>query len=471
MTESFPAIPSDFSKRIHQALKAWSSQSRGGLLNELVLARSASDTLEVSPRLTTNQILMDGLDQLKRVDAEASDLLQRRFLDQQTAQAVAYRLNQTEDSVYQRQRAAIVQLAQVIWEQEMAMRHSLAQRSIAHLESPTYTRLFGVAEMLMQLRAKIESASSPWILALEGMGGIGKTTLADALARDLAYSVCFHNIAWISFRQRFFRLPGSIETLPAPPGLSPTELVDRLIEQFELVSLKRQSDHEKWLGLKAYLQSHPSLVIIDNLETLPDYRLLADKLRELTNPSKFLLTTRYSLRGESGVYIFPLLGLPRVETMAFIRYEAELQNLPELAQSPEATLAAIYELTQGNPLATKLIIGQMHTFTLPTILERLKQVQDSTADKLLSFIYADAWQTLDVKHRYVLKVMLAVPDVGGNLEHIAGITTLGINETAACLHRLTILSLVTVLGGLDERRYALHPLAQNFIAQQPDIDW
>lgn len=471
MTESFPAMPPDFPKRIHQALKAWHSQSRGGLLNDLVLARSALDALTVSPRLATNQILMDGLDQLKQVDADASDLLQRRFLDQQTAQAVAYRRNLTEDSVYQQQRAAIVQLAQVIWDQEMSLRRSLAQRSIARLEPPTYTRLFGVAEMLSQLRARVEDPTGPWILTLEGMGGIGKTSLADALARDLAYGVCFQDIAWISVRQRFFRLPGSIEALPAPPGLSPTELVDRLIEQFGLVSLKRQSDHEKWQGMKAYLQSHPSLIVIDNLETLPDYRLLADKLRELTHPSKFLLTTRYSLRGESSVYIVQLQGLPRTETLAFIRYEAELQNLPELAQAPEATLAAIYELTQGNPLACKLIIGQVHTFTLSTILGRLKQAQDSTADEFLAFIYADAWQTLDVKHRHVLQAMLAVPDVGGSLEHIASITGLDVNEAAACLHRLTILSLVTVLGGLNERRYALHPLAQTFIAQQPGIEW
>jgi len=463
---SYTAMSRDFPKRIHQALKSWYKQSATELLSDLMLAWQIQTKQEASPRLIANQILMDGLDHLKQMNAEAFDLLQRRFLNKETAREIAYRRNIEEDAVYQHQRAALVQLAQVIWAQEIELRRHHAQRIMTHLESPTYTRLFGATEMIAQIRAKLENTAAPWILAFEGMGGIGKTTLADALVRNLAYSVHFRNLAWISVRQRLFRLPGRIELLPECPGLGMTELVDRLIEQLELVSLKRQSDQEKLVGLKTHLKSHPTLIVIDNLETLPDYHSLVGGLRELTDPSKFLLTTRYSLRGESGVYIFQLQGLSREETLAFVRYEAELQGLSELANAPDSALEPIYDLTGGNPLATKLVIGQVHTFPLSKVLERLGQTKDSSAAELLTFVYADAWQLLDTRHRRVMQAMLLTSDVGGRLEQIAAITGFDIGETASCLHRLATLSLVNVHGGLNERRYALHQLTQVFVAQQ-----
>ena len=73
------------------------------------------------PRLISNQILMNGLDRLKQTDGEATELLQRRFLNRETALEVAYSRNLSEDVVFQRQRAAITHLARVIWSQEMEL--------------------------------------------------------------------------------------------------------------------------------------------------------------------------------------------------------------------------------------------------------------------------------------------------------------------------------------------------------------
>lgn len=464
-------MPSEFVKQIHQALKSWHALHGEEDLGALLLARQARAARDsASPRLISNQILIAGLDDLKQIDPAACELLQRRFLNKETAREIAYRFNMSEEVIYQQQRAAIAGLARLIWQQEMELRKRQAQRLVRRLEPPTYTRLFGVAEILTDLRARLESAAPPWLFSLEGMGGVGKTALSDLLARDLAEGVHFQEIAWISVRQRLFRMSGAVETHSTLSSLSLPELVERLIDQFDLNHLKRQSDAEKLSGVKTFLKTQPCLVIVDNIESLADYRALVAQLRDLTNPSKFLITTRYSVRGESGVYIVTLPGLSYPDTVQFIRYEATQQGLHELATASDTVLAPIYNFTRGNPLATKLVVGQVHTFALSTVLERLSGIADHPNTALLDFLYADAWSLLDQKQRQVLQAMLLTPDAGGHLEQISAASGLDIGETASCLHHLAILSLLNVTGGLNERRYALHHLTRTFVARQSHVE-
>ena len=148
-------MPQDFPKRVHEALRAWHNRQTRGVLDDLFLAHQLQAVHEGTARLITNQIVADGLEQLKQSDADAAKLLERRFLDREKAFAVANSLNLGEDVVYQRQRIAIVQLAQAIWAQEtekLALRvHQIEDR----LEPPTYRRLFGVEERIADVRASL----------------------------------------------------------------------------------------------------------------------------------------------------------------------------------------------------------------------------------------------------------------------------------------------------------------------------
>jgi DNA polymerase III delta prime subunit len=464
-------VSKDFTRRIHQALRAYHAQRADSVLVDLLLAHQMKAKREVvTPRLISNEILVNGLDRLKQADEDAANLLERRFLSRETAQAVAYSRNLSEDVIFQQQRAAIAQLAQVIWGQEMALRQQQAQRIETRLEPPTYSRLFGVEKRIAQVRAQLETASEPWLLALEGLGGIGKTALADALARELASGIHFREIGWVSARRRLFRLSGDVEALTDQPALTLTELADRLIDQFELAGLKRQSDGAKLAGVKSFLRSQPCLVVVDNLETVADYRPLVSQLRGLADPSKFLITTRHSLRDVSGVYTLTLRELSRDDTLTLIRHEAETRGLHELADAGEADLVPIYDVTGGNPLATKLIVGQIHTLSLPTVLARFSAAKGKPVEELLDFIYANAWQPLDPNSRRLLQALLLVTKEGGRLEQLAAAAELDEDDAATCLQQLATLSLVNVGGDLRARRYSLHQLTQTFLAQQLSDD-
>lgn len=456
-----------FSRRIHAALRNWHTQSPRGLLDDLFLTRRIRAEREgISSRLITNQILLNGIDRQKQTDDESADLLKLRFLDLKTAREVAYLRNLSEDIVFQRQRAAIAQLAGIILTQENELRQQQRLRIEMRLEPPTYTQLFGVAEKLAEARALLETTSEPWLLSLEGLGGIGKTSLADALARELAGGSHFHEIAWISARRRFFQLSGDIETLSGRAVLTLGELVDRCVEQFELTNLSRRSDTEKLAGLKAFLKAQACLVILDNLETVADCYALVSQLTALVNPSKVLITTRHSLRDVSGVSPLPLKQLSRNDTFALIRHEAQTRGLPELSNASAKELTPLYRTTGGNPLATKLIVGQIHTLSLPMALSRFSAVKDKSVEKMLSYLYETVWQALDSKCRRVLQALLFVAEDGGRIDQIAATAELDESIVASCLHRLATLSLVNIAGNLQEKRYSLHQLTQVFVAQQ-----
>ena len=141
-----------------------------------------------------------------------------------------------------------------------------------------------------------------------------------------------------------------------------------------------------------------------------------------------------------------------------------------MADAPEAELEQIYTVTGGNPLATKLIVGQIHTLSLPTALTRFSVARGKSVEELLAFIHASAWRALDQDGRRVLQAMLLVTEEGGRLEQIAAAAELDEDETIACLQRLATLSLVNVGGDLKDRRYSLHQLTQIFVVQQSTED-
>jgi hypothetical protein len=459
---SNPDMPEEFIRRIHQALRAWHARHTADTLADLLLAQRLKARQETAtPRLITNQILLAGLEQLKQINNEGADLLQRRFLDRETVQEIAYRCNKSPDMIFQQQRLIIEQLAEIIWQQELELRRRRACQIETRLEPRAYTHLFGVVEPMAEVRTQLERQSAPWLVALEGLGGIGKTSLANGLVRELILTGAFTDIGWVSARQQEF-LPAAGLQLINQPALDVDTLTNSLLEQFQAETSPLLSPQAKIAALTKLLKDSAYLIVIDNLETAFDYQTLLPTLHKLANPSKFLLTSRHSLQAHTDVYCCALKELNQADTFALLRHEAQVRGIPSLAGASQTQLDSIYQVVGGNPLALKLVVGQIAILPLPQVLDNLKQARGKKIDDLYTYIYWQAWQALDVTSQRVLLAMPLAQD--GDFDQLNAVTGFTLDDLNEALERLVTLSLVEV-GGADlvERHYRIHRLTETFL--------
>jgi hypothetical protein len=450
---------------IYIALKSWYKTDEGpGPLAHLQLFRQQSSG---NARETTNKILLEALEALRATRPQEADLLSRHFLDGEKMRWIARMRNIGEATAYRWQNEAIAQLALVLQSQEREAQAQQRTILVKRLERPTYTQLVGVDSHLESLLEILLVPGPPWLVAIEGLGGLGKTSLADVLLRRVIEQQLFDEIGWVSARRYDFN-PGRGITPLEKPALTADHLVEKLVEQL-LTGLPQPdsfSAQEALAMLAARLKQQPHLIVIDNLETVADLEALLPALHDLSNPTKFLLTSREKLAHEPGIYHFPLPQLSEVDTLQLIRYEASLSNPPYLKAASEAELKAVYRVTGGNPLAIRLVVGQTHFFALPSILADLPAARGKQVESLFTFIYRRAWERLDELARRVLLAMPLVAAGQGSLEHLADLIEIDQASLRDALAWLVTLNLVDRRGDAHDPAYTIHPLTRTFLQEQ-----
>jgi hypothetical protein len=455
----------------HNALSLWhKGNADGNPLGDLLLYHQAYDHHK-SVRGATNAVLRRSIAHLEKQLPEEATILQLRFDQELSAQMVATRLSMSEGNVFKKQREAIEHLADILLSLEETARAERQSDYTRRIEPATYTTLFGVGAALTSLVDVLAKAEPPWLISIEGIGGIGKTTIAHALVSALVAEGIvgwrhYCDLAWVKAQRQFVNAGGALRNL-AHPALPVEELIIALAEQL------LPDDERSGQGLKALerklsgrFKESPHLVVIDNLETEADIFALLEPLHRWANPSKFLLTSRRSLFDQPGVYPYRLLELDQADSLALVRHEARLRNLPSLADATDAQLDPIYRTVGGNPLALRLVVGQTFVHSLDHVLADLRGAQGGAAEQLYTHIYRCAWERLDEAARQVLLIMPLVNEAGAELDFLAAIAAQEAQELRPALERLVTLNLVDSQGDLSNRLYSIHSLTRSFLHEQ-----
>ncbi len=452
---------------VRTALQQWySGKQPEHVWNDMrIVAACAAQISAPDLGFAVKQIMLDALDTLNRERGQLAEILRLRFLDDLTAQEVAHQLNLSENVVYKRQQAAIKALAAILWRQEQAARAAHTARICARLELAQPPQLFGADEKLEALVHLLLAPGAPWLIAVVGIGGIGKTSLADAAVRRVAGAPVFADMAWVSARQSSWLL-ASGENAVARPALTYAGLLDALVSQFEFQDLAHGSTEQKQQELQARLQARPALVVIDNLETAADYGALLPHLDGLSKPTRFLLTCRHRLDDYAGVYNLSLDELSAQDSLALIRHQAAERGLSQVAAAPDESLLQICQVAGGNPLALKLLVGQMFAFSIPQIVQDMRQARGKTVQELYRHIYWRAWHLLAPEAQQVLAVMPLVAETGGGIEQISTLSEVGGEQLTEAIKQLVTLSLIDVRGAVDARRYGIHRLTETFLLNE-----
>lgn len=400
------------------------------------------------------------------LDDDSKKLLRLRFFNERSAHQTAHALSIAESSVFRKQRQILEQMAGALYARETRLRRTQQSRFVARLEVPTYARLFGAEQQVSEILALLAQDGPPWLVLVQGIGGIGKTSLADATMRRAIETGAFGDFGWVTARRNLFRLDGSIWPATAP-ALSPDSLLERLAGQLLDEPLPSPFSFERVLGmLQAHMGTTRHLVVVDNLETVSDLHVLLPALRRLANPSKILITSRESLAAEPSIYPLRVRPLDEPDALALVRHEAGARNLPQLAQADESALRPIYATVGGNPLALRLVVGQSSRHPLATVLDDLRMARGRTVEHLYTFLYRRIWDDLDESERDVLLAMPLTPENGSDLDYLSVVSEMDVTRVHDALERLIGLNVVDYRGDLQQSRYTIHSLTRTFLLEQ-----
>src|SRR5690606_20158571 len=196
---SSDAVPETPERLVQSALRRWQDDlSDDGLLEEYLLFQEARQHGAVQPRQANAIVLRQALEQLAQLRPDDAALLEMRFIEARPVDKVAERFNFAESTIYLKQNQAIRRLVAALDAREADARRRRSLLLDERIAVPGSHTFVGIQPLVDALCAQLVADEPPWILSVEGIGGIGKTSLAAAVARQCATEIRFADFGWVS---------------------------------------------------------------------------------------------------------------------------------------------------------------------------------------------------------------------------------------------------------------------------------
>ncbi len=458
-------------KSVRTAFAHWHEMlATEGLLTELLAYRQALQR-HTSPRLANNSLLQSAIDALRPADARAAELLERHYVWEEPASALIARFAVANATFYRWQTKALEKAITVLAGIEQQARLAQQRRVEERMDGVPAPQLIGVDEPIEQLVTHLTSTAPP-ILSIEGLGGIGKTTLAAAIVRrlfagDTSANSPFDDFAWVSARTAGLGQDGMLVG-SGRSALSTEGMVAGFVQQLmpDEAPLLLDKPEQALAVLQQRVKRIPHLLVIDNLETVEDLEALIPVVRSLAGPSRVLITSRKRLTLATDIALYPVPELSEPHALALVRQTGQHQGISALAQAGDEELHAVYETVGGNPLAILLVVGQLQFHPIAQVLADLRLAKGLPVENLYTYIYRRIWDNLDEEARDVLIAMAAVAPGGETLDFVASMTGAPVEAIRAAIVRLMSVHVVSKGGDLFASRYSIHSLTRSFLFEQ-----
>ena len=301
-------------------------------------------------------------------------------------------------------------------------------------------------------------------VSIEGVGGIGKTTLArEVIGRD-DIQCMFDEIIWVSAKQEWLSADGSLHLIEDSTQTL-EDLLLKLADQLGLSDVIGASADDISHKIKLAAASRKCLIVVDNLETVNEVNKIVPLFLSFASKfSRILFTSRKTL------YAFPSIQVFSVPVLSYenskLLVERELQRRSKDVELSNEVFAQIHEHAGGVPIALTLIAAQLGRLSPKIILDGFKN-----HEQLFTFIYRQAWLGLDdVAIRLLLSMLFISPD-GADEHWVFANSKLTVAEFQQGIEQLLYHSLVEISGTVRNPVYRLHRLTITFLRSEILESW
>lgn len=303
--------------------------------------------------------------------------------------------------------------------------------------------------------------AGPAIVVIEGMGGLGKTTLAQLIAQKFV-GTHFTAVLWASARQVDLDIWFGIQRTSEKTSIDKNDIILDLAKELN-ISIPTNID-SIWEEVRLQCKQNPYLIVIDNIETIADIKALAPIIENLAVPSRILITTRERVADTLSanvprIYV-PLNELDATTSHQLLRAAAQYTDAPGLLAASEEDLNHIYSIIGGNPLALWLVAGQAHGIPWTTFIQNLTEYCPpmSKGYQLYDFLYRHSWDLLSANAKQLLFVMHRC-ELGATYDLLLKMSELDRGEFEIAREELGNRMLLM----FDGRQYYIHRLTYTFL--------
>ncbi|MEK4975873.1 RNA-binding domain-containing protein [Bacillus sp. FSL K6-6540] len=300
------------------------------------------------------------------------------------------------------------------------------------------------------------------LLQVDGIGGIGKTSLVYHYCTLISKKTIEHNfdfIIWMSGKRTYLTPAGErkIRNYIA----SYHDVVNEIADFFD-TELNGTDTTEQVIRL---LSQYNVLIIIDNLETLIEDQL-TEMLFNLPRNSKAILTTRESI-SDFQMSKITLDGLKSNDFIEFIEFEYRRLKDSSLLDKYKDSIDELYILTKGMPLAAQLVVNQLaYDAPIKYVLDGLRS--GKTYESLLSFCFKGSLERINGVAKKVLYILSIAESEKlfsiNDLKYISGFSD---DELHVAIQELSKLTLCFTDKTHDGHvGYGTHHLMKLYIRQQ-----
>jgi len=331
------------------------------------------------------------------------------------------------------------------------------EKSTALASLPRRPYFVGRDEEIKAVLQSLQPNSRTFIIGIEGIGGMGKSTLAIEISHRCIENDLFEAVIWISAKEAILTLHGIEPVIPEAKTLSDILItIGANLGNPTIGNLSIQDQIKRAYNL---LSRRTTLLVLDNFESLSknEQRDIVDFLRRSPMTLKVVITSRERV---SEGQIIRLQGLSFEESNALLDWDAQQKNI-HLTKDQSKYLV---DLTGGLPLALLWVQGQIAVlgYSVTQVLDKLSLDADIP---ILQYCFNHSWNLLGESDAKKLLLILALqPDAVSRtaLQEIAGIENNERFDNATS--RLLQLSLIE--HEHDKDYLSILPLTRRFIRSQ-----